>query len=94
LSGPSISKDQVNEMKLNQVITLLNRIIVDSGVPRNIRRAAFEALKMLNDRSLSPGVRAANAVSVLDEISQDPNMPSYARTTIWNIIAILSSIRD
>lgn len=94
MSGPSISKDQVNEMKLNQVVAMLNRIIVDSGVPRNIRRAAFEALKMLNDRSLSPGVRAANAVSVLDEISQDPNMPSYARTTIWNIIAILSSIRD
>lgn len=94
MSGPSISKDQVNEMKLNQVVAMLNRIIVDSGVPRNIRRAAFEALKMLNDRSLSPGVRAANAVSILDEISQDPNMPSYARTTIWNIIAILSSIRD
>ncbi|MCS7098835.1 MAG: UPF0147 family protein [Sulfolobales archaeon] len=89
-----MSKDQVNEMKLNQVITMLNRIIADSGVPRNIRRAAFEALRMLNDKSLSPGVRAANAVSALDEISQDPNMPSYARTMIWNIIAILSSIKD
>lgn len=94
MSGPNISKEQVNEMKINQVTTMLNRIIVDSGIPRNIRRAAFEALKMLNDKSLSPGVRAANAVSILDEISQDPNMPSYARTAIWNIIAILSSIRD
>ncbi len=94
MSGPNISREQVNEMKINQVTTMLNRIIVDSGIPRNIRRAAFEALKMLSDKSLSPGVRAANAVSILDEISQDPNMPSYARTTIWNIIAILSSIRD
>ena len=94
MSGADISREMMNEMKLNQVTTLLNRIIVDSGIPRNIRRAAFEALKMLNDKSLSPGVRAANAVSVLDEISQDPNMPSYARTMIWNIIAILSSIRD
>jgi uncharacterized protein (UPF0147 family) len=94
MSGPNISKEQVNEMKINQVTAMLNRIIVDSGIPRNIRRAAFEALKMLSDKSLSPGVRAANAVSILDEISQDPNMPSYARTTIWNIIAILSSIRD
>ncbi len=94
MSGPSVGKDQINEMKLNQVVTMLNRIIVDSGIPRNIRRAAFEALKMLNDKSLSPGVRAANAVSVLDEISQDPNMPSYARTLIWNIIAVLSSVRD
>ncbi len=94
MGGPEISKEKINEMKLNQVIALLNRLIVDSGVPRNIRRTAFEALKMLNDKSLSPGVRAANAVSILDEISQDPNMPSYARTTIWNIIALLSSIKD
>ena len=77
-----------------QAIRLLNKIIGDSSVPRNIRRAAIEALRMLQDTSLSPGVRAANAVSVLDEISQDPNMPMHARTTIWNIMAVLSTVKD
>ncbi|MCD6428959.1 MAG: UPF0147 family protein [Desulfurococcales archaeon] len=84
----------LNEAKIMQAIRLLNKIIGDSSVPRNIRRAAIEALRMLQDTSLSPGVRAANAVSVLDEISQDPNMPMHARTTIWNIMAVLSTVKD
>ena len=89
-----MDKQSLNEAKLVQAIRLLNRIIGDSSVPRNIRRAAIEALKMLQDASLSPGVRAANAVSVLDEISQDPNMPIHTRTAIWNIMAILSTVKD
>jgi dTDP-D-glucose 4,6-dehydratase len=47
---------------------ILMRIINDTSVPRNIRRAATEAIKQLRDESLSPGVRAANAISILDEI--------------------------
>jgi len=91
---PETGLRSLNEVKIVQAMRLLNKIVSDSSVPRNIRRAAIEALKMLQDQSLSPGVRAANAVGVLDEISQDPNMPIHTRTTIWNIMAILSTIRD
>lgn len=83
-----------NEAKIRQAIIMLMRIINDTAVPRNVRRAATEAIKQLRDESLSPGVRAANAVSILDEISQDPNMPVHARTLIWNIISLLETIRD
>ena len=93
-SQPPVDVKSLNEAKIMQAVRLLNKIIGDSSVPRNIRRAAIEALRMLQDTSLSPGVRAANAVSVLDEISQDPNMPMHARTTIWNIMAVLSTVKD
>jgi len=83
-----------NEAKIRQAIVMLMRIVNDTAVPRNIRRAATEAIKQLRDTSLSPGVRAANAVSILDEISQDPNMPVYARTLIWNVISLLETVRD
>jgi len=73
---------------------MLMRIINDTGVPRNIRRAATEAVKRLQDRTLSPGVRAANAISILDEISQDPNMPTHTRITIWNIVTLLETVKD
>ncbi|MGC8975352.1 MAG: UPF0147 family protein, partial [Thermoprotei archaeon] len=33
-------------------------------------------------------------VSILDEVTQDPNMPMHARTAIWNVIAVLSTVRD
>jgi hypothetical protein len=83
-----------NEAKIRQAMVMLMRLINDTGVPRNIRRAATEAIRQLRDESLSPGVRAANAISILDEVSQDPNMPVYARTLIWNVITLLETVRD
>ncbi|MEZ0394046.1 MAG: UPF0147 family protein [Desulfurococcaceae archaeon] len=83
-----------SEAKLRSVIYLLGTIINDTAVPRNIRRAATEALNMLRDERLTPGVRAANAVGILDQVSQDPNMPLNARTKIWQIIAVLETIHD
>lgn len=83
-----------NEARLRNAIYMLLSIINDTAVPRNIRRAATQALNQLRDEKLTPGVRAANAIGILDNISQDPNMPISTRTKIWQIIAILETIRD
>jgi len=85
---------QDNEGKIKLAMSLLTTIVNDTAVPRNIRRAAANALTHLRDPRLSPAVRAANAVSVLDEVSQDPNMPFHARTRIWQVISILETVRD
>ncbi|MCI4455964.1 MAG: UPF0147 family protein [Sulfolobaceae archaeon] len=83
-----------NEAKIKQAIIMLQKIVNDAAVPRNIRRAATDAIRQLQVQSLSPGVRAANAIGILEEISQDPNMPSHTRTAIWNIVSILETVRD
>lgn len=83
-----------NEAKIRSAITLLMRVINDTSVPRNIRRVATEAVSHLRAANLSPGVRAANAIHVLDEISQDPNMPVHTRITIWNVLSILETVKD
>ena len=82
------------EAKIQQVIITLNRILTDTSVPRNIRRACMQALCYLQNQSLSPAVRAANAISALDDVIQDPNMPSYTRIMILNIVTLLETIRD
>jgi uncharacterized protein (UPF0147 family) len=83
-----------NEAKVKYAMTLLASIINDTGVPRNIRRAAVNALTQLRDTRLSFGVRAANAISILDDVSQDPNMPFHARTRIWQVISVLETVKD
>ncbi len=83
-----------NEAKIRLAMSILAGIVNDTGVPRNIRRAAANALQYLRDIKLSPAVRAANAISALDEVSQDPNMPFHARTRIWQVISILETVRD
>jgi len=88
------AKVEDREAKIKMAIMMLMAIINDTSVPRNIRRACTEAIKHLQNPTLSYGVRAANAISVLDEISQDPNMPPYARTRIWNVVTLLETVRD
>ncbi len=83
-----------NEAKIRNAINMLMRIVNDASVPRNIRRVATEAINQLRAPNLSPGVRAANAIHVLDEISQDPNMPVHTRIAIWNIVSLLETVRD
>ncbi len=87
-------KKELYKQKLNQAMTVLNRVAEDNTTPRNIRRTAKQANDLFLDESLSPAARAANAIDLLDQISQDPNMPMYTRTRIWNAISVLEGIRD
>ena len=82
------------ERSIAQAMEVLRNISEDTTTPRNIRRAAKNAMDALQDQSLSHAVRAANAISLLDEVSQDPNMPPYTRTKIWNVVSILENIKD
>lgn len=80
--------------KITQAQTILNMIAEDNTTPRNIRRTAKQASEMLDDQSVSIAARAANSISLLEDISQDPNMPMYSRTRVWNAISVLEGIRD
>ncbi len=80
------------EDKLRQVAEIMTRVAGDTSVPRNIRRAAGEAREHLIKGGDEPIVKAASAISILDDISNDPNMPVHARTTIWNALSVLETI--
>ena len=82
------------EEKMEQVLEIMNRVAEDMSVPRNIRRAAKESKEALEKEDEDPVVRAASAISILDEISNDPNMPVHTRTTIWNALSVLETIKE
>ena len=90
----SEAKQKENEEKIVKSIAVLQSVADSNITPRNIRKIVKESTIMLQDKTLSQGVRAANAISMLDDISQDPNMPSYARVTIWNAVSTLESVRE
>ena len=83
----------MNEERIKEAIAVLQMVANDNTTPRNIRKAARQAIDELQTDK-TPGVRAAAAVHILDEISQDPNLPIYARLKIWNAVSILESVRD
>jgi len=82
-----------SDAKLRQVAEIMARVAEDTSVPRNIRRAASEAREALLREKDDQVVRAASAIMILDEISNDPNMPVHTRTTIWNALSILETVR-
>lgn len=82
------------EEKLQQVAEIMERVSEDMSVPRNIRRAAKDAKEFLQEEDADPIVSASSAISILDEISNDPNMPVHTRTTIWNALSVLETIKE
>ena len=73
-------------------IQMLQNISEDSTIPRNIRRAADSTKSVLLDESQSIGLRAVTAISIIDEVSNDPNMPVHARTRIWELVSQLETV--
>lgn len=84
------------EENIEKSKALLQQISSDHSVPKNIRRAAKEAFAAIIGKKSPtddpPEVRANLAISILDEISQDPNCPLFARTTIWNVLSLLETV--
>jgi len=87
-------KLQEYEEKVKQAVAVLGLVSEDTTTPRNIRRAAKESIDSLQSAQYTLAVRASNAISILDEILQDPNMPPYTRVKLWNVMSFLEAIKD
>ncbi|GBE54510.1 MAG TPA: UPF0147 family protein [Euryarchaeota archaeon] len=81
------------ETKVEQICKVLSQLIEDTSVPRNIRRAAEEARTTLLNKGKDMGVRVSSAIYILEEISNDRNLPLHARTLIWNVSSELETIK-
>ena len=82
------------EERIKQAISVLGLVSEDNTTPRNIRRAAKDSIGALQTTEYTPAVKASNAISLLDEILQDPNMPPYTRVKLWNVMSLLEAIKD
>ena len=79
---------------LDNATSTLNQISTNPSTPRNIRKNIADIVKELKSDEYSISVRAANTISLLDDVTQDPNLPSYVRTSLWQAVSTLESIRE
>ena len=81
-------------MKLEQqdlmgdIIETLGDLKEDGVVPKNIKIKVDTIIENLSQES-EVSMKVNKALNVLDEISDDPNLQSYTRTQIWNIVSML-----
>lgn len=89
-----VEKKDPNIDTLNTAISTLVEITANPSTPRNIKKDLTDLIAELKKQNSPVSVRAANAISALDDISQDPNMPSYVRVTLWQAVSALERIRE
>ncbi len=76
----------------NQSIELmLNEIILERGVPRNIRSLIEDSISLLESEG-EMEEKIAHITSILDDASGDPNISPHTRTKIWNVVSFLEEI--
>ncbi len=78
---------------LGRVLESLTQLVDDATLPRNARRGAQSAKDELAKPGAPQDVRIASAVGVLDELANNPNLPSHGRTAIWSIMSNLESVQ-
>ena len=87
-------KKAQNQKSFEQALQTLTQVAANPTTPKNIKKNLTDLISNLKTGQDSISVRAANAISQLDDVTQDPNMPSYVRVTLWQAVSTLESIRD
>ena len=76
----------------NEINGLIKEIMENRGVPRNIKLSLEDSINTINNLE-SEGEKISCIISVLDDASNDPNLSSYARTQIWNMVSVLEEMK-
>jgi uncharacterized protein (UPF0147 family) len=82
------------ERTFEEVEKLLTAMIKDRAVPRNIKRKAQKGIDEIHDENETPGITASNIIYMVDDLSQDPNIPFHVRTSVYRVISLLEKIQD
>ncbi len=77
---------------LEAVVSLLENMLNDRGVPKNVKESIDEGLSVLRKPDAG-SVQVAEAASILDEVSNDPNLSVYGRTVLWDAISKLEVLK-
>lgn len=83
-----------NTRSMAEAVETMDQIAKNTSTPKTVKKSLTDLLDDINTSEYSLSVRAANAISQLDDITQDPNVPSYVRTQLWQAVSKLEAIRE
>ena len=79
--------------KLGQIADMLEELVSDNSIPKNIRKALSDAKDRLRG-SDEESVKVSAAIYLIESVSDDINMPAHARTQIWAIMGELEATKQ
>ena len=78
--------------KLDNINVGLDMLIEDTSVPRNIRKGSEDIKSLLTNAGEPMDVRKSRAISMLDDMANDPNIPMHGRTLVWNVMSQMETL--
>ena len=75
----------------NEIQQIMEEILSDRAVPRNIRAKIESALAKIKINTVTA---LSEAIYFLDDISNDVNMPDHTRTDIWHLISLIETEKE
>jgi len=78
--------------ELNKALNALQQVSESVLLPRSVKKSIKNIIADLQGGKGPLEIRIANAVSLLEEISEGANLPSFARVKLYDVISILESL--
>ena len=79
--------------ELQNLADLMQDVLSDHSIPRNIRAVVEEAVGKVSGKELKIE-DFSTAVYMMDDISKDLNLPSHTRTDIWETISKIEALKE
>ena len=77
---------------IDEIITALDRVAGDRTVPKNIRTSCASCIQKLREGKGDLSIKLNACIAMLDEVSNDPNIPTHARIQVWQIVSMLEVV--
>lgn len=77
---------------MNELVEELTGILEDTAIPKNIRQKIESAIAALQEEGVEESIRANKALQELDDLAENPNIPSYIRPQLWNVVSQLETV--
>lgn len=72
---------------------MIDMLISDSSVPKNVRKAIEKAkAHLVGEKDFV--VMSTSAIYEIDAVADDINMPVHARTHLWHLISALEALKE
>lgn len=79
-------------MSVEEVASMMRDMAGKDSIPSNVSDMLEDAAGELEEEDKDLSVRVNAASSLLDQVSNDPNIRQHTRTEVWNLASKVESL--
>ncbi len=77
--------------KIENVLYLLQELLNDDQVPRNVKSRVQEVMAILKSKE-ELSVKKHKAMDKMEEFNDDTNLKAFTRSQIWDVVSQLENL--